>query len=124
MAGELLIADIGSLKAAADLSTKQYYIVLISAADKVNLCGNGGEAIGILQNKPAADGRSAQVRTMGISQIEWGATVAAGARVMSDANGEGITATAGKKFIGRAIEGGDVGDRGTILMEHGYVPAA
>lgn len=124
MAGELEVFDIGSLKAAADLSEKQYYIVLISAQDKVNLCGSGGEAIGVLQNKPAADGRSAQVRIVGISQIEYGATVAAGAKVMSDGNGKGITATQKTKYIGRAIEGGDSGDRGTILMEQGYVPAS
>jgi len=124
MAGELQIFDIGSLKADEDLSDEQYYIVLISAANKVDLCGAGGEAIGVLQNIPAADGRSAQVRIQGITQIELGATVAAGAKVMSDSAGKGTTATAGKKYIGRLIEAGDSGDRVTMIMEHGYVPAS
>jgi len=123
MAHEIPIFDIGSLKAAADLSSYQYHGVYLSAQDTVNLStSSGGECIGILQNKPAAAGHSAQVRIHGVSQGIFGATVAAGARVMCDTGGHFITATTGLKYIGRAIEGGAVTQRGSILMEHGYVP--
>ena len=126
MANELAVFDIGNLVAAADLSDYQYYLVYVSAANTVaRRTTSGGDVLGVLQNKPEAAGRSAQVRHLGITQVVAGAVVAVGAKVMSDSSGRAITATATLKYFGTAIEASTAaGQRITVIMEHGYVPAA
>jgi hypothetical protein len=58
-----------SMKAAADLSTKQYYIVEQTVADTVNVCNAAADIPwGVLQNKPLSGG-AAQVRMLGISMV-------------------------------------------------------
>lgn len=57
------------MKAAADLSTKQYYCVELTAKDTVNVCGAATDVgFGILQNKPEAAGHGATVRVLGKTQ--------------------------------------------------------
>lgn len=92
----------------ADLSTKQYFCVKLAAGPKVALCAAATDrAIGILQNKPAADGRNASVRHLGISKAVSDGTsaIAVGDLVGTDANGRVVKkATADYGAIGEALD--------------------
>ncbi|MCD6262290.1 MAG: DUF2190 family protein [Deltaproteobacteria bacterium] len=110
-----------SFDAAADLSEKQYYFVKLSAAHTCNVAGAADSAlIGILQNKPESD-RAASVRRVGVSKLVLGGTVTVGAKLTSDANGKGVTATSGQRYGAIALEAGDSGDTISALMEFGKV---
>lgn len=50
-------------------------------------------AVGVLQNKPQADGDAATVGIFGISKVEAGAAIAAGALVGFDSVGRAVTAS-------------------------------
>ena len=119
MANELLMWDIGFLKAAADLSAKQHLFMKLSAADTANVAGAGEAIIGILQNKPAVAGRACEIRRLGVSKITAGGTIAAGDKLKSDSAGRGVAASTGDLYGGICLEGATVGLTGTILMEIG-----
>ncbi len=116
MAYEGALCNIPGLKAGADLSTKQFFAVKVDTDGDVVLAGAGEVAVGILQDKPAADGRAATVADGGVSKCVFGATVAPGALVMSDANGKLITATTGNYVIGICREGGDADEIGSVIL--------
>lgn len=101
-----LIHDGSQTTAAADLSTKQFYAVKITAARAVNLASSGGEGIyGILQNKPAS-GDAADVGIIGVTKAIAGGTIAAGDLLMTDTSGKLITATSTNHAVGQALEAG------------------
>lgn len=93
MAYEIQGFDIGTLEAGSDLSTHQHKFVLVNSSGQVALAGAGGPAIGVLQNKPSAQGHSASVRVLGVSKVVAGAAVTRGDQVASDANGKAATAS-------------------------------
>ena len=104
-----------SLPAAADLSTKQYYAVLVNSSGQVALCGDDGEFYGVLQDKPAAAGRAACVAVRGVSRVVLGGTVAQGALVNVDSAGKIVTvATGDRHAVGVCLVGGGAGDIGSI----------
>lgn len=82
-----------SIEASGDLSTKQYYAVKVDGNGQVAVAGAGEFAVGVLQNKPAAAGRAASVRTLGITRMVAAGVIAPGAYVASDASGKATTAT-------------------------------
>jgi hypothetical protein len=107
-----------SMTAAADLSAKQNYLVKVTAANTVNLAGNGELAIGSLINAPAA-AATAHVQVVGVASVSAGAAVAAGAQVAADANGQGVTATTGEKVIGIALNAAAAQDDVlSVLLTH------
>ena len=93
----------GSYAASADLSTKQFFLVkrhtvegqcaIVAAAADI--------PIGILQNKPAAAGRAAEVVIAGRSkaQVEATTDIAIGDRLGPDANGRLIKRTTDKDVV-------------------------
>ncbi len=83
-----------TFEAGADLSTKQYHAVKFDGSGKVVLAGAGENAIGVLQDQPAASGRACRVRVFGITRFVAGGVIAPGANVAADANGQGKTAVA------------------------------
>ncbi len=94
-----------SLPASGDLSAKQFQFVKLDANGEVVAAGNGEDAIGILQNKPAAQGRSCTVMIGdGISKLKSGAAGTNGYPVASDTNGKGVDATTGKVVLGQWME--------------------
>lgn len=128
-----------SMPAAGDLSTKQYKVVAVNSDGRVAVAGAGVFGIGILQDKPAALGRACTVAVAGVSMAMAGDTVAAGARVTADANGDLVTATPAKvdtsdsgaasdpviasNVIGIALKGAADGDIFPVLLLHaGAVP--
>jgi len=92
--------------AGADLRTKQYYIMYLSADQTVDVCGSNGKAIGVLQNEPN-DGEAALVRVVGTTKVIASDTsIAAGDYLTSDGNGQAEEYDANYEFcLGMALEG-------------------
>jgi len=79
-----------SLPASTDLSASQYCFVSINTSGQVELSGDDGNAAGILQNKPDAAGRAAEVLISGVSKIKSGVVdFDAGYNAASGASGKG-----------------------------------
>ena len=113
-----------TLEAGGDLSAGQYRFVELAADAQVDIVASaGGDAVGVLQNDPSAAGRAATVAVMGVSKVVAGATVAAGARLQSDANGAAIAALTGDIVLGRALTGGAAGDVIEVLLISTHVTA-
>lgn len=77
-----------------------FRFVRISGDREVDLCGSGERPDGISQEPTLVIGRSINVRLLGVSWIEAGATLAGGASVRSDANGRGATASGAGAYAG------------------------
>lgn len=92
-----------TLPAAADLSASQYCAVTVNSSLQAALAGAGVDIVGILQNKPTAAGTAATIVANGVSKAKAGAAITAGAKVMTNASGLVITATATNKGIGFAL---------------------
>lgn len=98
-------------KAAADISSYQFYAVRLTADNTVNTCnGYLYRPTGVLRNKPAAAGRPAEVCRSGECQVYLAGTVSAGDRIMPNASGAWIKATAGLRAWGEMQEGGSAGE--------------
>lgn len=104
MAYEGNLDCIPGIVASADLSAAQFRFMTISATGAALNTGSGAICDGVLQNKPDALGKAASVASRGVSKVEAGAVVAAGALVMSNTTGKAITATTGLTVLGRALE--------------------
>jgi hypothetical protein len=119
MAYEIDVLDV-TLLAAGDLSTYQYRFVKLSADNTVTVCGNGEQAIGILQNKPSAAGQAARVRVFGVSRFSnsTAGAIAFGVLLGSAANGQGVAVTADKAYYnGVVIDGVPAqNDIGTVMI--------
>ena len=99
MATENPVWEVGNLTAAADLRTKQYCFVKITAAKAVNVATAKGEGVlGVLQNKPNS-GEAAEVMIIGRTKCIAGAAITAGAKVITDANAKGIATDAADQYI-------------------------
>ena len=120
MANEELLKCV-TLEAAADLSTKQYFGVVIDSSGQAALAGAGAtnKIIGILQDKPDAVGRAGSVGIYGKSKAVLGGTVASGAKVTTDANGKFVTAAAGDFVCGICAKGGAANEVGEIFLVPG-----
>jgi len=97
-----------TVPANTDLSAKQFFVVKLtnsSGTAQAALCGAGAESFGILQNKPAAQGRAAEVAVAGASKAVAGGTVTAGSKVASDSAGKVVDAVSGDIAVGWALEG-------------------
>lgn len=88
----------------ANLSTKQYYMVVNSAARLADIAGSGAIVAGVLQNKPES-GQHAEVVVLGKSKVKAGGTITAGQVFMSDASGSATAVTSGLWIAGLAITG-------------------
>ena len=120
-----------SLLAGEDLTTSQYYAVMIElgSSNEVIVAGTpaaeGTHVIGILQNAPD-DGEAASVAIGGTSKIIMAANCDAGEKIMSS-SGKGTPADGDQKsVIGIALEDNAEGDGGIIeiLLTPGGVAQA
>lgn len=106
-----------TLEAGQDLSAKQYFFVSMSSDGQVDPTGDGANAIGVLQNDPAAAGRAAEVAVSGRTMVKAGGTITAGADIASDAAGEAVVAATGDQILGTALEGAADGDTFAIMFQ-------
>lgn len=102
-----------SFQAAADLSAYQFRFVKLDANGQVNICSAATDIpIGILQDKPAAQGRAANVMLDGISKVVGGANLAKGDQVGTDNQGRAVALVAGtdttKYAVGQIMEDNSV----------------
>lgn len=103
------------LAAAADLTAKQFFGVIISAEKTVNLGTTNSACPMVLQNKPNT-GEAAEVCALGVTKAVLGGTVAAGDLVALDSNAKFVLADSGKQAVGRCIVGGAADNIGTIML--------
>ncbi len=104
MAIENPVATLPGAVASTDLSAHQFKFVDIDASGEIAVAGAGVDSVGVLQNKPSAQGRAATVWGPGsVCKVIAGAAVAAGARVTPDATGRAVTAVTGNRINGRAL---------------------
>lgn len=100
-----------SVNAGSDLSSNQYYLVKRSGGN-LAVCSVAGERpLGVLQDDPAASGRSGLVRCGGLTKVILGGTVAQDALLTVDANGKAVSAgDAGGWVWGTANEAGSANE--------------
>jgi hypothetical protein len=109
MAYEQTLRTIGA-PASADLSASQFCFVAVNANGQLALPSAGGDAEGILQDKPNGAGVYGEVGILGVSKLVVGAAgVTAGDLLATDVNGKAVTATTGNKILGRALATGAAG---------------
>lgn len=113
--------------AAADLSTKRYHFVRLSADNTVTTPGAAAADItGVQQNAPSAAGQPTLVRPTpdgGTTEIMAGAAFSAGAPLTSNAAGRAVTATTGQRFYARAVYAATAdGDIVEAVLASGLVP--
>ena len=109
MAYEQTLRTIG-LPASADLSASQFCFVVVNASGQLALPAAGGDAEGILQDKPNGAGVVGEVGILGVSKLVVGAAgVTGGDLLASDASGKAVTAVTGNKILGRALATGAAG---------------
>jgi len=91
-----------TLESSGDLSASQYFLVKVDASGQAALGGLGEVCVGVLQDKPSAAGRAAEVGTEGVSKCVASAAIAAGATVSCTAAGKAKTAATGEFVVGVA----------------------
>ena len=108
-----------TLPASTDLSASQYCFVAIDTSGEVALSGDNGNPVGILQNKPDAQGRAAEVLIQGVSKlVSSSATFRAGYNMGSAASGQGKETVSSSYRNGVIIESASaVGDIVSVLFQ-------
>jgi hypothetical protein len=94
----------GTPGAASNNAGLQYRFVKLVSAHTVGLVtANTQKSVGVLQNKPQGTGHAATVGIFGVSNVEAGAAVAAGATVCSDTVGRAVTVAGSEVVQGIAL---------------------
>ncbi len=114
---EIAIYD-ETFEALSDLSAKQYFASGFASTGQVG-AGPTGQAIGIIQNKPEAQGAAVQIRHHGISRhvVDGSGTpIVIGSPITASA-GKGVVATIGTIAYATALQPSTVdGDIIAVLM--------
>lgn len=118
--------ELGVLPANLDMSSEsafQFTFVDVLPATGAGLSGAaigappsaGAACIGILQNNPVL-GEPGEVMTSGVSKMQLGTNVGINTKLMTNAAGLAVPATAGNYAIARALESGVTGDLIAVLL--------
>ena len=111
-----------SLKAGADLSAHQYKCMKLDAnGDAVITAAATDIPVGILQNKPDAAGKAAEIMVVGVSKVNQDADLTIGDLIGTSADGQLAKKTVGTDttnyVIGQLLEdGGAAAAIGTALI--------
>ena len=103
-------------QAGSDLSANQYHFVTMADDNQVDATGDGGLAVGVQQNDPAAAGRACVVAITGRSKVVYGDTIDEDDIVSSDSTGRAVPSASGDYILGQAGKAGVVGDIGDIQL--------
>lgn len=108
-----------TLKAAADLSGKQYHFMRYIAGQTMNQASQAAHAlnIGVLQTKPKSD-ENGTVAYAGLSKVVAGGSVTDGVLITTNGSGRATAVASGGLVLGRALQGatGD-GQVITVLLQ-------
>lgn len=100
-----------SYKAAADLSTKQFFFMSANSSDQVNVPTVAGQQVtGVLQDDPAAANRAANVAIRGVSKVVAGGTCTVGSLAATTSAGKAVNAVSGDMALGRFRTGTTAAD--------------
>ena len=121
MAYETPSITIGTLTAAADLSSKQYHFVKLASATTVNVCTAITDVpIGILQNNPDTAGDQAIVTIFGLSKVVADGTLAAGNIIGTSADSQADAISRGTDnsvtIMGQAVQAASAGETCTMFL--------
>lgn len=97
----------------------QYRFVKVTGANTAGLAttASGEVVVGVLQNKPQEENAAATVAISGVSLVEAGGNVSAGAAVKTNNVGKAVTGTVGTDTIlGVALKGGASGQVIPVLL--------
>lgn len=103
----MALQDLGkciSLIAGADLSAAQYTFVKLDSSGHIIACGDGQDAIGVLQDKPVSGAVGQVMVGTGVTKIKAGASSTDGGDVGIDANGRAVDAASGDYIMGNFLE--------------------
>ena len=120
MAYETGLVTIGTLTAAADLSSKQYHFVVLASATTVNVATAITNApIGILQNNPTS-GQQAIVRISGLSKVVADGTLAAANFIGTSADAQADAISPGTDttvyMTGQCVQAASAGQTTTMIL--------
>lgn len=124
MAYEDPVKCLGTLTAAASLTTKQYYIVKKNTtANQAAICDTAGEVfLGVLQNKPAS-GEACDIMVLGVAKVSANETLAAGDLWGTSADGQATKVEASATgadirsyFGGQVLIGASTGELATVTV--------
>lgn len=106
-----------SFLATSSLVSKQFTFVDVDTSGGISSSTSGGDAIGVVQDKPAAASPGAVCRPGDITKIVAGGTFAAGDKLMSDSAGKAVVATTGGYILGKALAAGASGKVTTMVFQ-------
>jgi hypothetical protein len=105
-----------------DLSTKQKLAVVLNSSGTLDVAGAAVVILGVLEDDPKP-GRNGTVKHRDVAKVICGAAVAAGAKLMTNASGQFITATTGLPIVATALQAG-AGANSVIAARIGYLGLA
>lgn len=98
-------------------ATKQFTFVRLNSSGNAILTTLGGNAVGVMQDKPLT-GSPGQICGPGdTTKIQCGGTFAIGDRISADASGFAIASVTGDYWLGYARTAGAVGTLASILFQ-------
>lgn len=112
MAVQKAFAVVETYPASADLSSNQYYFVERSTG-QLAACNAAGDVatMGVLQDKPTAQGRPGEIVRMGFTKVVASAAITAGDKITTTNAGKAVTVDptgaggdAGYAVLGEALE--------------------
>lgn len=109
-----------SYPAGSDLSASQYCFMKITGAQLAVASSGGLDAVGVLQDKPAAAGRAGLIAYGGTTKVLCGGSFSAGDAITCDGSGKAIGAISGDgPRLGIAMADGSSGVISSVLLDHG-----
>lgn len=106
-----------SIKATASFASKQYTFVTLDGSGQLATPSAGANAIGVIQDKPAAGDPGAVCYPGDVTKVMAAGTISAGGDVSTDGNGKAVASTSGAYVLGMALSAGASGSLMDILYQ-------
>lgn len=124
MAGEAT-GNVTSYPASADLSAKQFFGMTIDSSGELAVADLQKAApdgfVGVLENKPTAQGRAGLVQYAGRTKIEAGGTFAVGDKLTIASDGQFVKFASGDANVGIAVLAGVDGEISEMQIIPGFI---
>lgn len=132
VAYEVNVGEDFSFPSDIDLSTKQFYFVVLGSDGYLNVAGAGVRALGVVQDGPVgttAIPKATSVRCGGITKVVCGGSFVPGDLLSSDSSGKAVKYTgatvftgtpyvvSGSQVLGYALSNGALNDVSTMLYQ-------